>query len=90
MRPHNYLNVMVERREKPHQPFDRIFAEVSLEEARHFGLADAHPFSGVRLRQLARVRKAVDFRHHLRLEEMRVRVRQAEIGKDVFSLPFVI
>jgi len=42
VRPHDNLDVAAERRQETHQAVDRIFAEVAVEQARDFRLADAH------------------------------------------------
>src|SRR5229473_875826 len=88
VRSHHDLDVAVEAGEESHQTVDRVFTEVALEQAGHFGLADAHELTCSCLRELAFVREPVDFRHDLSLEEMSVGVRQAEIGKDIAASDF--
>jgi hypothetical protein len=85
MKLHDDLDIAVEAGEQPHQAIDGVFAEVALEHARHFGLADAHELSGCGLRELALIDEPVDFGNDLRFQEVGVRVGQAEIGKNVVA-----
>jgi hypothetical protein len=52
-RPGDNLNIAVERGEKGHQAVNRVFAEVTFEQPRHFGLGNAHQRPGFLLRELA-------------------------------------
>src|SRR3989344_5877109 len=88
VRPHYDLDVTIKRGKKSHEPIDRVFAEITFEQARHLGLADAHAFSRLRLRQFPLMGKPIDFRDDLRLEEMGLGVRQAEVGENISAAHF--
>jgi hypothetical protein len=48
--PAHLPDVAIEGGEEAHQPLDRVFAKIALEQARDLGLADAHPHAGRCLR----------------------------------------
>lgn len=73
-RPGDNLNVTVERGEKGNQAVNRVFAEVALEQPRHFGLGNAQQSPSLLLRELAFAREAIRLGDDLGLEEMIVGV----------------
>jgi hypothetical protein len=73
-RPGDNLDVAVERGEKGHQAANPVFAEVTLEQPRYFGLRDAHQRPGLLLRELAFAGEAIKLGDDLGLEEMIVSV----------------
>src|SRR3569833_1680740 len=82
-RTDNDLDVLVERRQKPHQPLDREAIQPIVGERRNFGLRFAEDFTGIGLPQLARLDQGVDLESKLRLGLAVFGIRVAEIGKHV-------
>ena len=60
MRLHHDFNVLSERDEKPHQPFDGELPEISAEHLRHVGLPDTEKSSCFRLLEIAGFHQSVD------------------------------
>ena len=83
VRPHDDIDVAIKAGEKSHEPIDRVFPEIALEHPGDLRLADAHELAGGGLGQLALMGQPVNLRHDLSLEEVRLRVGQAEIGEDI-------
>jgi hypothetical protein len=87
-RTNHDLDIAVECSEEPHQPFDRIFAEMAPEHAGYLRLGSSNEFAHGGLRQFPHVGQPVDFRHDLRLEEMGLGIRQSEICENVAAADF--
>jgi hypothetical protein len=85
MGSHNDLYVSIECRKKAHQPIDRVFPEITFEEARHLGLGNPHARACLRLGKLPFLRESINLRDDLRFEKMSAGVGQIEIGKNILT-----
>jgi hypothetical protein len=70
------------------EPLDGVFVELAFEHARDLGLANAHELPRFRLRELSLIGEPIDFRHDLSFQEMRLRIRQSEVGENITAAPF--
>jgi hypothetical protein len=77
------LHVLSERGQEFHQPSDREIAGAVAHQQGDVRLLDAEDGAGLRLRQPARFDDFIDLQRQPCLEQFLLRIRQAEIGKDI-------
>ena len=68
---------------EPHQPLDRIAAELACQHCRYLGLIDANELSRGRLGQLSLADGPVDLNDQAGLDQVFAGVGQAEVREDV-------
>src|SRR6266567_1519268 len=90
VRPYDDLDIMIERHQEPQQALHRKLPEFA---AQHFGnvrLRDAEQLAGLDLFQLPILEDGVDFVDELRLDQMLLGVRQAEVFEDIAAAGFIL
>lgn len=80
---HDDVHFATEPGQHSHDAYGRDIAELSFQHSGKVGLADAGRARGFGLRELAVLQRVLHAAHHLSLEEVRVRIRKADIGKDI-------
>jgi hypothetical protein len=89
MRFYQDFNILIERHKKTEKALHRKLPKLATQHLGDVGLADAEEVGGLDLFQAALSHERVDFENELRLDEVLVRIPQAEILEHVPATAFV-
>jgi hypothetical protein len=89
MRFYRDFNILIERHEKAQKALDGKLPEIAAQYLRYIRLTDSKQIGRLDLFQAALFHKRVDLEDKLRLDEMLLRIRHAEILENISSAGFV-
>jgi hypothetical protein len=90
MRLHDDFDILAQRDEEAEQALDGELPKFAAQHLRNIRLLNAEQFRRGDLLEPAILHKTADLIYKLRLDEMFIRIRQANIGKDVAAAFFVV
>jgi len=83
VRPDDDLDIMIESDQEPQKPFDRELPELAPKHLRDVRLRDTEQFPGLDLFQTTLPHDGIDLVHELRLDQVLLGIRHAQVLEDV-------
>src|SRR5712692_332215 len=83
VRPDDDLDIMIESDQEPQKPFDRELPELTPKHLRDVRLRDTEQFPGLDLFQTTLPHDGIDLVHELRLDQVLLGIRYAQVLEDV-------